>query len=42
MRDKELVMEILHQMEGAVAKIVVRFQAIHQVADFTERQGLIM
>jgi len=37
MRVKELVMEVLRRIEEAVAKIVVRFQAFHQVADFTER-----
>ncbi len=36
MRDKELVMEVLHQIEEAAAKIVDRFKAIHQVADFTD------
>ena len=36
MRDKELAMEILRQIEEAAAKIVVRFQAIVQVSDFTD------
>ncbi len=35
MRDKELVMGVLCQIEEAAAKIVARFQAIYQVADFT-------
>ncbi len=43
MRDKELVMEVLHQIEKAAVKIIFRFQAIHHVANFTERrQGLII
>ena len=29
LRDKELVMEVLRQIEKAAAKIGVRFQAIH-------------
>jgi uncharacterized protein with HEPN domain len=36
MRDKELVMEVLRQIEEAGAKIVDRFKAIHQVTDFTD------
>ena len=36
MRDKKLVLEVLRQIEEAAAKIVARFQAIHQVADFTD------
>ena len=36
MRDKELVMEVLHQIEEAAAKIVARFKAIHHAADFTD------
>jgi uncharacterized protein with HEPN domain len=36
MRDKELVMEVLQQIEEAAAKIVARFKAIHQVPDFTD------
>ena len=35
-RDKEIVMEVLRQIEEAAVKIVARFQAIHQVADFTD------
>jgi hypothetical protein len=43
MRDKEIVMEVLRQIEEAAVKIIFRFQAIHQVANFTERrQELIM
>ena len=42
MRDKELVLEVLRQIEEASAKIIVRFQTIRQVADFTDSlQGLI-
>jgi uncharacterized protein with HEPN domain len=36
MRDKELVLEVLRQIEEASAKIIVRFQTIRQVADFTD------
>ena len=36
MRDKELATEVLRQIEVAAAKIVVRFQAIAQVSDFTD------
>ena len=36
MHDKELVMEVLRQIEEAAAKIAVRFQAIHKVSDFTD------
>ncbi|RJP82677.1 MAG: DUF86 domain-containing protein [Desulfobacteraceae bacterium] len=36
MHNKELVMEILHQIEDAASKICARFQAISQVSDFTD------
>ncbi len=36
MCDKELVIEVLRQIEEASAKIIVRFQTIRQVADFTD------
>jgi uncharacterized protein with HEPN domain len=36
MRDKELVIEVLRQIKEASAKIIVRFQTIRQVADFTD------
>jgi uncharacterized protein with HEPN domain len=36
MRNKELVLEVLRQIEEASAKIIVRFQTIRQVADFTD------
>ena len=36
MRDKELVIEILHQIEEVAAKIVARFKANHHAADFTD------
>ncbi len=36
MRDKELVMEVLRQIEEAAVKNVARFQTIHQVSDFTD------
>jgi uncharacterized protein with HEPN domain len=36
MRDKELVREVLQQIQAAATKIVSRFQAIHEVSDFTD------
>jgi len=36
MRDKELAIEILRQIEEAAAKIITRFRAIHRVSDFTD------
>ena len=36
MHNKELVIEVLRQIEEAAAKIAARFQAIHQVSDFTD------
>ncbi|MBE9485944.1 MAG: DUF86 domain-containing protein [Desulfuromonadales bacterium] len=36
MRDKELSMEVLRQIEEAAAKIVARFKTICQVSDFTD------
>ena len=36
MHDKELAIEVLRQIEEAAAKIATRFQAIHQVSDFTD------
>jgi uncharacterized protein with HEPN domain len=36
MHDKELVMEVLRQIEEAAAKIAARFQTIHKVSDFTD------
>jgi len=36
MRDKELALEVLHQIEDAAAKITARFHAIRQVSDFTD------
>ncbi len=36
MRDQELTLEVLRQIEEAAAKIIVRFEAIHQVSDFTD------
>ena len=35
MRDKELTLEILRQIEEATAKIIVRFEPINQISDFT-------
>ena len=35
MRDKELCLEVLRQIEEAAAKVIVRFEPIHQVSDFT-------
>jgi hypothetical protein len=36
MHDRELVLEVLHQIEDAAAKIVARFEAIREVSDFTD------
>ena len=36
MRDKELTLEVLSQIEEAAAKIITRFEAIHQLSDFTD------
>lgn len=36
MRDKELVFEVLRQIEEASAKILVRFQSVSQPSDFTD------
>jgi uncharacterized protein with HEPN domain len=36
MRDKELVLEILRQIEEAAEKITSRFQTIQKVNDFTD------
>lgn len=36
MRNKELTLEVLRQIEDAAVKIVTRFQAIRQVSDFTD------
>ncbi len=35
MRDPELVLEVLSQIEEAAAKVITRFETIHQVSDFT-------
>jgi len=36
MRDKELCLEVLRQIEAAAEKITYRFKAIYQVSDFTD------
>lgn len=36
MRDKELTMEVLRQIEEAVSKILARFQSVSQPSDFTD------
>jgi uncharacterized protein with HEPN domain len=36
MRDKELTLEVLRQIEEAAAKIITRFEAIRRVSDFTD------
>jgi len=38
MRDKELTLEVLRQIEDAAAKIIARFEPINQVSDFTDSQ----
>jgi uncharacterized protein with HEPN domain len=39
MRDTELVLEVLRQIEDAAEKIGTRFQPIRQVSDFTDSQA---
>jgi len=39
MPDNELVLEILRQIEESAEKIIARFQAIHDVSDFTDSSG---
>jgi len=36
MRDKELALEVLRQIEEAATKIITRFETIDQVSDFTD------
>ncbi len=36
MRDKELCLEVLRQIEAAAEKITYRFKTIHKVSDFTD------
>ena len=36
MRDKDLVLEVLHQIEHASEKILSRFKPIAEVSDFTD------
>jgi hypothetical protein len=36
MRDNELILEILHQIEKSARKVVQRFQAISKPKDFTD------
>lgn len=36
MHDKDLVLEVLRQIQEAASRIVVRFEAIRQVSDFTD------
>jgi len=38
MRDKELTLEVLQQIEEAAAKIIARFEPINQISDFTDSQ----
>lgn len=39
MRDKELALEILRQIEDAAGKTIMRFKPIDKVADFTDSQA---
>ena len=39
MPDRELVLEVLRQIEEAAEKIVARFQVIDEVSDFTDSPG---
>lgn len=36
MHDKELILEVLRQVEEAATKVVTRFANIHRVSDFTD------
>ena len=36
MSDTELILEILHQIEDAAKKVVLRFQVINNPNDFTD------
>ena len=40
MRDKELILEILHQIEEATSKIVSRFQTIRKVSILNNITGV--
>lgn len=39
MRDNELLLEILHQIQESAQKIIQRFQIIHSPNDFTDTSG---
>jgi len=39
MRDKELVLEVLRQIEQAAEKIINRFKSIQKANDFTDSQA---
>ena len=39
MRDKELILEVLGQIEDAAGRIVSRFESIHSISDFTDSQA---
>jgi hypothetical protein len=41
MHDKELVLEVLRQIEEAAKKIITRFAGIRQVSDFTDSPAAI-
>jgi len=36
MRDRELILEVLCQIEDAARKIIARFEVIQQISDFTD------
>lgn len=36
MYDRELCLEVLHQIEEAAVKVVSRFEAVHEASDFTD------
>ncbi|ADU64997.1 protein of unknown function DUF86 [Desulfurispirillum indicum S5] len=36
MRDRELVAEVLRQIEEAASKICLRFEPVHSISDFTD------
>jgi len=39
MPDKELILEVLRQIEDAANRIISRFKSIHAISDFTDNQA---
>jgi len=40
MRDKELILEILHQIQDSAQKVVQRFEIIRKPNDFTNTSAI--